>query len=101
MLVNWTYNDVDREKSLKNHGNVFWNFCGNPVNWTYNDVELLFSQRLQHNKSKKKKRQEYRDRHQENDDDQPAKKKPLLQTPMEERPICRFFKEGKCQKVYQ
>ena len=67
--------------------------------WTYNDVELLFLQRLQHNKSKKKKRQEYRDRHQDNDDDQPAKKKPLLQTPMEERPICRFFKEGKCQKV--
>lgn len=30
--------------------------------------------------------------------DQP-KKKPLLKTPMEERPICRFYKEGKCQKV--
>lgn len=27
------------------------------------------------------------------------KKKPLLKTPMEERPICRFYKEGKCQKV--
>ena len=62
-------------------------------------LNFCFSQRLQHNKSKKKKRQEYRDRHQDNDDDQPAKKKPLLQTPMEERPICRFFKEGKCQKV--
>jgi len=34
-----------------------------------------------------------------NDEAPPVKKKPLLQTPMEERPICKFFKEGKCQKV--
>ena len=34
------------------------------------------------------------------EEEKPPKKKPLLQTPMEERPLCRFFKEGKCQKVW-
>lgn len=33
------------------------------------------------------------------EEEAPVKKKPLLQTPMEERPVCRFFKEGKCQRV--
>ncbi|WAR03005.1 ZC3H8-like protein [Mya arenaria] len=46
----------------------------------------------------KRKHQRDRDHDDEGDEDQPVKKKPLLQTPMEERPICKFFKEGKCQK---
>ena len=63
----------------------------------------MFSQRLQHNKNKKKQKRdmyrERREREKENEEDQPVKKKPLLQTPMEERPQCRFYKEGKCHKV--
>lgn len=60
------------------------------------------------NKKQQKRKKDFQDRNsrrreRERKDDteaeQPAKKKPLLQTPMEERPICKFFKEGKCQKV--
>lgn len=47
-----------------------------------------------HDKGNNKRKMQSRD----HNPDQP-KKKPLLKTPMEERPICRFYKEGKCQKV--
>lgn len=60
------------------------------------------------NKKKMQKKEKWMDRRrqremegefeEEQQQQPPAKKKPLLQTPMEERPICRFFKEGKCQK---
>lgn len=46
-----------------------------------------------HDKGNNKRKMQSRD----HNPDQP-KKKPLLKTPMEERPICRFYKEGKCQK---
>lgn len=69
---------------------------------------MLLFQPVPKNKNKKqpKRKKEYermrrreRDRQDDRDPDAPVKKKPLLQTPMDERPICRFFKEGKCQKV--
>jgi len=51
------------------------------------------------NKKQQKRKKDFTRRREEKEVEQPPKKKPLLQTPMEERPICKFFKEGKCQKV--
>ncbi|XP_053384197.1 zinc finger CCCH domain-containing protein 4-like [Mercenaria mercenaria] len=55
-------------------------------------------QQQQQQQKKFDRRRQRNDRGEDFEEDAPAKKKPLLQTPMEERPVCRFFKEGKCQK---
>ncbi|KAL3842205.1 hypothetical protein ACJMK2_020245 [Sinanodonta woodiana] len=47
---------------------------------------------------KKKKRKMLREKFQAQQQHREPKKKPLLATPMDERPLCRFFKEGKCAK---
>ena len=56
-------------------------------------------QQQQQQQKKFDRRRQRNDRGEEFEEEGPVKKKPLLQTPMEERPVCRFFKEGKCQKV--
>ncbi|XP_060573975.1 zinc finger CCCH domain-containing protein 4-like isoform X2 [Ruditapes philippinarum] len=55
-------------------------------------------QQQQQQQKKFDRRRQRNDRGEEFEEEGPVKKKPLLQTPMEERPVCRFFKEGKCQK---
>lgn len=63
-----------------------------------------FMEMGQHHKGKKKqhkkfdRRRQRIDRSDDFEEEAPPRKKPLLKTPMDERPVCRFFKEGKCQK---
>ncbi|KAH3888748.1 hypothetical protein DPMN_012788 [Dreissena polymorpha] len=68
------------------------------VSEEFMDMQIPKKKNKQQRKRELFKRQRHRERDEDIVEEQPVKKKPLLQTPMEERPICKFFKEGKCQK---